>query len=138
MEKEDNKVNRKQEDQKNWLEWLVFSVSLLLLLSIFGYLVYQAFNHAPTDPDIYAEATPDPSALAPNRYHVTVYNKGGTTAEDVLVEFVLYKNGEEAEKSELQIVFSPKDSKREGWVTFTSNPRAADSVTARIVSYKKP
>lgn len=134
----ENKHTDNRNDQKNWLEWLVFGLSLLLLLSILGYLVYQTITHKPGEPDIYAEAKADPSKLSPNRYMVTVYNKGGATAEEVIVEFILYKAGEELEKSELQIAYSPKESKREGWVTFTSDPQAADSVIARVVSYKKP
>lgn len=126
------------EDQKNWLEWLVFGVSLLLLAGVFGYLLYQVFNYKATDPEVYAEAEYDPSELAPNRYKVTVFNRGGTTAEQVIVDFTLYKTGEPLEESELQIAFSPKESKREGWVIFRNNPLQADSVIARIVSYKRP
>ncbi len=126
------------QDQKNWLEWLVFSVSLLMLLTIVGYLVYQAVQYKPEAPEIYAEAVADPSELAPNRYKVTVSNQGGTTAEEVIVEFKLYKAGEELEASELQIAFAPKESQREGWVIFSNNPADADSVVARVVSYKKP
>ena len=133
-----DKQNNNGTDQKNWLEWLVFGLSLLLLLSILGYLVYQTMVHKPGEPDIYAEAKADPSRLSPNRFKVSVYNQGGATAEEVLVEFILYKTGEELEKSELLIAFSPKQSKREGWVTFTNNPQVADSVIARVVSYKKP
>jgi uncharacterized protein (TIGR02588 family) len=134
----DKKSERKENDEKNWLEWLVFSVSLLLLLGILGYLVYQVFNYNPTDPEITAEAKHDPSGNVPNRYQVFVYNKGGTTAEEVIVEFILYKAGKEHEKSELMMAFSPKDSKNEGWVTFSGNPEKTDSVVARVISYKKP
>jgi uncharacterized protein (TIGR02588 family) len=137
VSKEDKK-DKQTHDQKNWLEWLVFSISLLLVLAILSYLVYQAYTHSPSDPDIYAQAKPDPSELAPNRYQVAIYNKGGSTAEEVHIEFTLYRAGEKVEKAELEIAFSPRDSKREGWITFTDSPHAADSVTARIVSYKKP
>ncbi|WP_162425716.1 hypothetical protein [Pontibacter pudoricolor] len=127
-----------KDDEKNWLEWLVFAVSLLLLLGIFGYLGYQVKTYDPTDPKVFAKARHDPSEEAPNRYQVTITNKGGTTAEEVISEFILYSNGEEKEKSELQIAFSPKDSKREGWVTFSGEPAASDSVVARVKSFKKP
>lgn len=138
MDKENKQQNNKAADQKNWLEWLVFGISLLLLLSVLGYLVYQVINYKPQDPEIYAKGVPDPSELAPHRYKVTIHNKGGTTAEEVVVEFTLYKDGESAEESDLTIPFSPKDSERTGWVIFRTDPVAADSVVARIVSYKKP
>lgn len=137
MEKDTNSA-RNRHDEKNWLEWLIFCLSLLLVLGILGYLVYQVINFKPTDPDVYAEATFDPSEHAPNRYKVKVYNKGGITAEEVLAEFILYKAGKAQEKSELLVAFSPKDSESEGWVTFSGKPANADSVASRIVSYKSP
>lgn len=126
------------DDKKNWLEWLVFGVSLVMLLAILGYLIYQTAKYSYKDPEVYAKGVPDPSEMAPNRYKVTVYNKGGTTAEQVIVEFTLYSQGQEPEVSELTIPFSPKESEREGWVIFRNSPESADSVVARIVSYKKP
>ncbi|MBB6611712.1 hypothetical protein H7F15_11740 [Pontibacter sp. Tf4] len=137
MSKEKRQEEHK-DDRKNWLEWLVFGLSLAMLLGILGYLTYQTVIYKNTDPEVYAKGVPDPSELAPNRYKVTVYNKGGTTAEAVIVEFTLYSQGQEPEVSELTIPFSPKESEREGWVIFRSSPATADSVVARIVSYKKP
>ncbi|MBJ6116607.1 hypothetical protein JAO76_00265 [Pontibacter sp. BT310] len=131
-----NKENK--DDEKNWLEWLVFAVSLLLLLGIFGYLGYMVKTYDPTDPKVFAKASHDPSEEAPNRYQVTITNKGGTTAEEVIAEFILYSNGKEMDKSELQIAFAPRDSKREGWVTFSGEPAVSDSVVARVKSFKKP
>lgn len=130
--------HKSKHDEKNWLEWLVFCVSLLLLVSILSYLVYQVIHYQATEPDIVAEATPDPSGSMPNRYSVAVFNKGGTTAEEVLVEFILFTAGEEKEKSELLIAFSPRESKQEGWISFSGKPVVSDSVVTRVVSYKKP
>jgi uncharacterized protein (TIGR02588 family) len=135
--KEDRNKENKQ-DEKNWLEWLVFGISLVLLLAIFGYLGYQVKTYDPTDPEVLVEARHDPTEEMPNRYHVTITNKGGTTAEEVITEFILYSGGKEKEKSELQIAFAPKDSKREGWVTFSGEPAASDSVAARVKSFKEP
>lgn len=140
MDKNSNKDRSKKNkhDEKNWLEWLVFGISLVMLLAIFGYLGYQVKTYDATDPEVLVEASYDPSEMIPNRYQVTVTNKGGITAEEVITEFTLYSGGKEKETSELQIAFSPKDSKREGWVTFSGEPTTSDSVAARVKSYKKP
>jgi len=135
---ENKSTQKSRHDEKNWLEWLVFCISLLLLLGILGYLVYEVSNYKPTDPDVYAIVKPDPSEHAPNRYQVTIANKGGTTAEEVMVEFILYRAGKEIEKSELMIAFSPKDSEKQGWINFSGKPEKADSVATRVVSFKKP
>ncbi|MDX5483181.1 MAG: hypothetical protein LPK07_15990 [Hymenobacteraceae bacterium] len=138
MEKEDKKKQNGGVDEKNWLEWTVFGISLLLVLSIIGYLAYQTYTRKPSTPDLLVQVRPDPSDHAPTRYHVLLQNKGGATAEEVLVELVLMKGGEEVESAELQLPFVPQESKREGWVSFKNDPNQADTITTRVVSYKKP
>lgn len=129
---------REGDDAKNPLEWAVFAVSLLLIMAILGYLGYQAYTYQPSSPDIQVKYQADPSVQAPYRYHVSIVNLGGETAEEVLVEVALQKEGKDMETAELQIPFAPKESIREGWVTFKADPATADSVAARVVSYKKP
>ncbi|MFD2512457.1 hypothetical protein ACFSRY_01150 [Pontibacter locisalis] len=135
---EDQLEEGEHKEKKNWLEWTIFGIGLILLLAILGYLGYQTYTHEPTSPDLHVQSWPDPSTGSPNRYHVLVRNKGGATAEEVLIELALMKNGKELEKAQLQIPFAPQESKREGWVAFTNNPGKADTVLTRVVSYKKP
>lgn len=142
QEKRDKGKQQQQDGQdkekKNWLEWIVFAVALVLVLGILGYLGYQTYIQVPSSPDLVVEIEPDPSANAPNRYHVMLYNKGGATAENVIMELALMKNGKEMEKAQLEISFAPEESKREGWVGFTGIPTQADTVVTRVISFKKP
>ncbi|MCX2740855.1 hypothetical protein [Pontibacter anaerobius] len=131
-------VENRHEEKKNWLEWSVFALSIVLVLGILVYLAYQAFTHKASTPDLYVQVWSDPSANAPNRYHILLENKGGATAEEVTIELVLVQGGKEVEKAQLQIPFAPQESKREGWVNFTNNPIKADTIVSRVVSYKKP
>jgi uncharacterized protein (TIGR02588 family) len=126
------------DDDKNALEWTVFGVSLLLVLSILVYLAYQVYHEKPSTPDLVVEYYPDPSDNAPHRYRVVVHNKGGETAEDVTIALSLENGNEELEAAALNIPFAPKESKREGWVNFRKDPLLADTLVARVVSYKKP
>lgn len=123
---------------KNALEWSVFAFSLLLVLAIIGYLSYKTITHEISPPDLVLEYTPDPSEHAPYRYHVIILNAGGETAEEVNIELSLEKGGEELEAAELQVPFSPKGSRREGWVNFKTDPAEADTIIARVMSYKRP
>lgn len=125
-------------DDKNALEWTVFAVSLLLVLTILAYLVYRVYTEEPSTPDLVVEYFHDPSEHAPQRYRVVVHNKGGETAEEVQVELALHKGEEELETAALQIAFSPKQSKREGWISFKKSTAEADTVIARVMSYKRP
>ncbi|WP_242917580.1 hypothetical protein [Pontibacter liquoris] len=134
----DHKKNTAADDSKNLLEWVVFYVSLLLILIILGYLGYKAYIYKPSAPDLLVTYRHDPSKYAPYRYHIQVKNQGGETAEGVNVELVLEQAGEELEAAELQIPYSPRASLREGWVNFKTNPITADTIIARVMSYKKP
>lgn len=126
------------DDSKNGLEWTVFTLSLLLVITIIGYLVYQVYNQKEETPDIIVETRHDPSDNNPYRYHITVYNRGGQTAETVVIEVTVKKGGKELENAELELPFVPKESKREGWVNFSADPVLADTMEAHVVSYKKP
>lgn len=125
-------------DKKNWLEWTVFAVGLGLTLVILGYLVYKATTHNAGPPELYVEYFAEPGRYEPHRYHVILHNEGNETAESVTVEISLEKGGEELEKAELDVDYCPKESTREGWVSFNTNPAEADTVKARVVSYEKP
>ncbi|GAB3539985.1 hypothetical protein GCM10027443_37250 [Pontibacter brevis] len=135
---EENSKGNEVIDQKNMLEWAVFWASLLLLISIFSYLGYHVYADKPSTPDLYVELWPDPSAQQPTRYRVQVHNKGGETAESVMVEIYLQEDGEQLEKVELQMMFVPKESRREGWVIFNRKPKNESSVKGQVVSYQKP
>lgn len=134
----DQNKEEKNKEEKNLLEWTVFTVSLLFVLSILGYLGYKTFTHRTTPPEIELTFKPSPSEATPYRYHVEVENTGGSTAEEVKIELVLEKGEEMIEKAELIISFVPQQSKREGWLNFSKNPKMADTVFSRVVSFKKP
>jgi uncharacterized protein (TIGR02588 family) len=125
-------------EKKNLLEWAVFALSLLLLLGVFGYLGYYAFHHQSTPPELVVETTPAPSPHSPYRYHVVVHNRGGSTAEEVQLEFLMKKDSAVLGKAQLQIPFAPQSSKREGWIIFSTDPAKADTIVASVLGYKKP
>ena len=137
MTEEQNR-QRHPEDEKNILEWTVFSLSLMLILGILGYLVYQVSVHEPGSPDLGLTYVHDPSPHAPHRYLLRITNDGRETAEEIQVEMVLEQDGEELETVALTLPYLPKQSAREGWVVFSKDPAEADTLYARVVSYKKP
>jgi uncharacterized protein (TIGR02588 family) len=138
MDKVETQNQREGRDIKNWLEWTVFGLSLILVLSILGYLGYKVYHHTEVPPEIHTQVWPSPSEQMPNRYQVVVENKGGTSAEEVRVAVSIRRGGQELEKAELDVAFVPQESKREGWVVFEHAPAQSDSVVARVVSFEKP
>jgi uncharacterized protein (TIGR02588 family) len=137
MKEEQNK-ERHPEDEKNVLEWIVFSLSLLFILGILGYLVYQASTYEAGSPDLRITYVHDPSPNSPHRYFLRISNDGRETAEEVQVEMVLEQDGEVLEAAAMTLPYLPKQSAREGWLVFSKDPAGADTLYARVVGYKKP
>lgn len=124
--------------EKNWLEWIVFGLSLLLVISTLGYLVYDGATtgSAPASFE-FQLGQPQPQ----NNYFIVpvqVTNQGDEAAEGVLVEVKLENAGEEQEAAEFEIAFLPRHSMREGWVTFRTDPRTVEQMTVRVMGFEKP
>lgn len=123
---------------KNWLEWLVFGVSALLLLSVLGYLIYDAVRLGSEPPAI--EITLGNARPSGEQFMipVRVYNAGDRAAEGVLVEVALMRGDEELEAAEFEAAFVPRNSTSNGWVVFTIDPTMADTIDARVLGYQQP
>jgi uncharacterized protein (TIGR02588 family) len=124
--------------EKNWLEWIVFAASLVLVLSTLGYLVYDVATIGEVPPNIEVQlGQPQPQS---NRFLVplSVTNRGGETAQGVHVEVTLESGGKEQESADFEIAFLPRNSTREGWVTFKTDPRSVEQMQARVLGFEKP
>lgn len=123
--------------QKNWLEWIVFAVGLVLVAGTLAYLTYKGATMGSDPPSLEVRlGTPEQRAhnfIVP----VTVLNHGDQTAGAVHIEVVMESVGAEQARGELDIDFVPRHATREGWVTFEQDPRAAQ-LKARVLGYEKP
>lgn len=124
--------------EKNWLEWLVFAASLILVLSTLGYLVYDAATFGEAPPNI--EFQIGQPQLRSNRFvvPVSVTNRGDETAQGVHIEVTLESGGKEEENADFEIAFLPRHSTRKGWVTFKTDPRSVEQMQARVLGFEKP
>ncbi|NHC33206.1 hypothetical protein [Scytonema millei] len=124
--------------EKNWLEWIVFVISLILVLFTLGYIVYDGATLGETPPNIELQLDrPQPQGdrfIVP----VTATNRGDETAETVQIEVTLNNDGKEAETAEFEIAFLPRHSTRRGWVTFQTDPRTVEQIEARVLGFEKP
>jgi len=123
--------------RKNWLEWVVFALGLILVSATLGYLIYAGASTGREPPSLEVRlGTPEQrqfNFIVP----VTVVNHGDETAEGVRVEVVMESGGEEQARGELDLAFLPPHATREGWVTFAQDPRTAQ-LKARVLGYQKP
>lgn len=111
--------------KKNRLEWAVFAVSLLLVLSMAGSLVHQAVTTSEGPPLLTAFPGPPTAYQEGYLVPVTVRNDGDSTVQTVSVKAVLHPPSGEPEEAGFEIGFLPLKSERRGWAFFTSDPKAA-------------
>ncbi len=128
--------------KKNWLEWSVFGMGLLLLLCTTGYLVYQAIFHR-GEPASLTVHLGEPWSASTDPMHttvpVTVRNDGGATATEVTVEVMVpgATASAPAERRELIFDFVPHQSSRTGALTFETN-RGGGELRASVLGYIEP
>jgi len=124
--------------RKNWVEWAVFAAGLALVLSTLAYLVYDGATMGSDPPSIEVRLGTPAQRTHNFIVPITVTNHGDTTAEGVTVEVLMESDaGGEPARGELTIAFLPRRATREGYVTFSQDPRAA-RLTARVLGYEKP
>ena len=123
--------------QKNKLEWIVFAVSLVVMLGTVGLLVKDLVRGESSPPDLRVELGAPRRQARGWAVPVTVRNEGGETAEGARIEVTLAVPGRAPEKAEIDMAFIPADSRREGFVTFAEDP-ARGRLAGRVVGFETP
>ena len=122
---------------KNWLEWTVFAVGLVLVLATLGFLVRESLAGGGGPPEVVARLGASRAAAGGFMVPVEVANVGQGTAEDVRVTVTLQVPGSEPEEADLDVAFLPQGSRRSGWVTFRTDPRLG-SLRLGPVAFEAP
>lgn len=123
--------------RKNWLEWSVFAVGLILVFCTLGYLTYAGASMGHEPPSLEVRLGEPEKRESNFIVPVTVINHGDETAAGVRIEVVMESGGDEKARGELDLPFLPRHAIREGWVTFEQDPRSAQ-LKARVLGYEKP
>lgn len=122
---------------KHRLEWIVFAVSLVLVAGTVGFLAWDALQGEGSPAALSVEVgRPEPRGGA-WAVPVTVRNRGDETAEGVKVEVTLESPGAPPEVADFEAAFVPRRSKREGWVTFRTDP-SRGRLSGRATGYETP
>ncbi|MES2996068.1 MAG: hypothetical protein V4733_04580 [Verrucomicrobiota bacterium] len=121
---------------KNPLEWIVFVLSVLLLIALFVFLASEA-KRQNGEPARFSVETGSPIARdGMNSISVTVKNTGGEPAVNVRVQVTASANGTQ-QSAEFLLDHVPSLATRTGSVAFRNLPRDA-TVSAIVAGYMKP
>lgn len=122
--------------EKNWLEWTVFAVSLLILLGFAVSLGYMVLGSGDRPAEIVVELSEPRRSPAGFSVPVRVHNRGDRTAEEVRVVVTL-DDDRSSEERELTFPLLPRRSMREGVVVFARNPRCC-RLSGSASSHQEP
>ena len=123
--------------EKNGLEWTVFALALVLVTTIVGWLAWDTATYRDTPPDLTVTLGPGEKMGSEYRVPIKVENRGGKTAENLLVEVALERPRTDPEIAQVQFQFAPRKGKSAGWAVFATDPGTA-VLRARILGFEEP
>lgn len=123
--------------EKNWLEWTVFGLGVVLLAALLAYLLVDLATGKDPPPDIVVVPGGAESTAAGFRIPVEVRNRGGTATE-VEVEVVLQGVDGVVERAGFALPRLPAQSTHSGWVILANDPRAGGRLVGRPVGFQQP
>ena len=118
------------------LEKAVFTLGSIVILSIFGYLAYQATWKESGPPELSITSSPN-SKMSGNAFEVHIVNTGKESAANVNIKVSLYQAGKAIESSTLNFDYIPTKSKVKGWAVFHTKRKPTDSLVVSSIGYIK-
>jgi uncharacterized protein (TIGR02588 family) len=118
-------------------EWTTLAVSIFLILGLLALVTYVSMTGDNDLPIVEAKPLPAEMRHEGESYYlpVAVTNRGGRTAEEVVVEAKLAGRDGSSEASEFTLDFLAGGETREGTVVFATDPLAGE-LTLGVASFQ--
>ena len=122
--------------RKNALEWMVFGLSLVLVVSLVGFLAYEA-RVGGGEPELAVELGVPIVRAGRLEVPVAVINRGQKAVEDVLIEVLVRQTGIPEERAELTVPLLAEGSSEEG-LALVSASGELQGLEGRVISFRVP
>lgn len=123
---------------KNWFEWLVFGLGVVLLLGLTAFLVREHLHRPDQPPVVRVEVGRPQDVEGVAAVPITLENTGGETAVAVQVQVMLRESGGRERQGELTVDFLPPGATREGWLNFAGHAGAGAEAEALVAGFQVP
>ncbi len=123
--------------RRNWLEWVTLTISSVVVVSTFAYLIWLAVatDHREASLSVHIGQVTQSEDLF--EVALIVRNEGDKTAENVQVVATLKDSGGNEEKAEVMIHYVPYHTERKATAVFRTDPRG-QQLTAVARAYARP
>ena len=118
-------------------EWTTLAISIILILGLVSLVTYVSMTGGNKPPIIEARALLEEMRHEGESYFlpVAVTNRGGRTAEEVLIQAELAGSDGSTEASEFTLDFLAATETREGTVVFATDPSSGE-LTIDVASFQ--
>ena len=118
-------------------EWTTLAISIFLILGLLALVTYVSMTGSNEPPIVEARPLDQEIRHEGESYYlpVSVTNRGGRTAEEVVVHAELTGSDRSAEESEFTLDFLAGGETREGTVIFTTDPLSGE-LTVDVASFQ--
>jgi uncharacterized protein (TIGR02588 family) len=131
-DKPESKANQRGE----LLEWAIAGVAALAVLTLFGFLLFEALTTPETPPAFAMQVTDLRQEGGMHYVTIAVHNKGASAAADARVTGSIDVGGE-AETATAMLDYAPANSKAEVVLIF-STPVDVNALRLRVESFRSP
>ena len=120
-------------------EWTTLAISISLIVALVALVTYVSISGGSEPPIVEARPFLEEIRHEGQSYvlPVTVTNRGGRTAEEVLIQAELISSDGSSEEREFTLDFLAGGETREGTVVFATDP-AAGELTIDVASFQQP
>jgi uncharacterized protein (TIGR02588 family) len=122
--------------KKNWLEWSVFALGLVLIAGVSALLLRAHLAQEGRPPAIVVTAGTPVQTASSYAIPLDIANDGDRSAEDIRIEVVLSGAAGEG-RTEITVPLLPYGSRRRAWIQM-SPQSSAPAVRTRVISFAEP
>jgi uncharacterized protein (TIGR02588 family) len=135
--REEDPEDSQERSGRTVAEWTTLSISIILILGLVALVTYVSISGGDEPPIVEARPQDQEIRHEGETYYlpVAVTNRGGRTAEEVLIMADLVTGEEPPETAEFVIDFLAGGETIEGTVVFATDPSVGE-LTVRVVSFR--
>ena len=127
----------KQKISHNVLEKATFTFGLIVLITLFSYLISEMFGPKKAPPLLVVTTSYDPN-LQGYAFKVTTENLGEQSVANANVSLALYQEGKKVNTATVNYGYLPLNSTETAWTFFNTVKKTGDSLVVSSISFSSP
>ncbi|TNM63080.1 TIGR02588 family protein [Aliirhizobium smilacinae] len=126
-----------EDREAHWVEWATGCVSALLVLSMIGFIFFEAVTDGHKPPDLGIVITSRNPVAGGYRVTFDIANRSTATAAGVVVRGEILNGGNPLETTDVTFDYVPAESKSTGVILFSQDP-GDRGIRIRATAYTDP